>query len=59
MNGDEKVLIMCEIEQKDAIAFLARCESEGMSFSEKIQQVMKIFLTEGDNHLLGAKCKCT
>lgn len=21
MNGDEKVLIMCEIEQKDAIAF--------------------------------------
>lgn len=58
MNNDEKVLIMCELEQKDAIEFLARCESEGVSFSEKIQQMMEIFLPQGDNHLLEVNSKC-
>lgn len=58
MNNDEKVLIMCELEQKDAIEFLARCESEGVSFSEKIQQMREFFLPQGDNHLLEVNSKC-
>lgn len=51
MNSDENVLVVCELEQKDAIDFLKQCEFEGVSFSEKIRQLMEFFLTGGDNHL--------
>lgn len=29
MNSDENVLVVCELEQKDAINFLTQCEFEG------------------------------
>ena len=51
-NKDDKVLIGCEIAQPDIIAFLAKCEREGCSFSEKIEELIKNFLHRGDNHLL-------
>ena len=53
-NTTERVLLMCEIDQPDAIAFLEKCEAEGLSFSEKIEQLIKNFLPPGDNHLLRA-----
>lgn len=52
MPDKVKVLIMCEIEQNDAIAFLSKCDAEDMSFSEKVAQLIKNFLPRGDNHLL-------
>ena len=42
-NKDDKVLIGCEIAQPDIIAFLAKCEREGCSFPEKIEELRKIF----------------
>ena len=54
MENEEKVLLMCEIEQTEAIDFLVLCESEGVSFSDKITQLIQIFLPEGDNHLIKA-----
>ena len=55
-SGDttEKVLLMCEIDQPEAIAFLEKCEAEGLSFSDKIEQLIKNFLPAGDNHPLRA-----
>lgn len=50
----ERVLLMCEIDQPEAIAFLSKCEEEGLSFSEKVEQLIKNFLPKGDNHLLRA-----
>ena len=52
MESQDKVLIMCEIDQSEAIAFLEKCESEGMTFSEKVVQLIQNFLPIGDNHLL-------
>lgn len=49
---EDKVLIMCEFEHDEAIAFLSKCKKEGMTFSEKVTQLIKIFLQRGDNHLL-------
>lgn len=48
----DKVLIMCEVEQDEAIAFLSKCKNEGVTFSEKVAQLIKNFLPRGDNHLL-------
>lgn len=54
MQDEEKVLLLCEMEQKEAIEFLNRCELEGVSFSEKITELIQNFLPRGDNHLLRA-----
>lgn len=54
MPSNDKVLLMCEMEQTDAIDFLKMCEDEGVSFSEKITQLIQNFLPKGDNHLLRA-----
>ena len=54
MKTQDKVLIMCEIEQPEAIAFLEKCESEGVTFSEKVIQLIQNFLPKGDNHPLKA-----
>lgn len=53
MENEERVLIMCEVDSSEAIEFLVKCESEGLSFPEKLEQMMKNFLSAGDNHLLG------
>ena len=52
MQSDESVFIMCELDQADAIEFLARCQAEGVTFSEKVTELMQKFLPKGDNHLL-------
>lgn len=54
MDTTEKVLIMCEVEQVEAIRFLEKCELEGVTFSEKVLQLIQNFLPKGDNHLLNA-----
>lgn len=54
MPNEEMVILMCELEQTEIIDFLKRCELEGVSFSEKVTQLILIFLPRGDNHLLMA-----
>lgn len=48
----DSVLIVCEIDQSEAIAFIQRCQEEGVSCSEKIETMVENFLVIGDNHLL-------
>lgn len=54
MNSDNKVLLLCELDLDTMIDFLERCKSEGLSFSEKIMQLIQNFLPQGDNHLVKA-----
>ncbi len=48
----ESDLLICELDQSDAIAFIEQCQQEGVSCSEKIAAMIQIFLGTGDNHLL-------
>ena len=50
MNEENKVLIMCEVEQPMLIKFLEVCENEGLSVEEKLKDMMQNFLHKGDNH---------
>lgn len=52
MPNEETVLLFCEMEQKEVIEFLELCDSEGVSSSEKVTQIIENFLPRGDNHLL-------
>lgn len=52
MDSNDTTLLGCELDQTDAIDFIRRCESEGVSSSEKITQLIQNFLPTGDNHLL-------
>lgn len=54
MPSDDTVLLMCELDTCEAIDFLSKCKDEGVSVSEKMTQLIKKFLPQGDNHLLKA-----
>ena len=49
---DKKTLVVCELDQREAIEFMTRCEAEGLSVSDKLTALCKSFLSAGDNHRL-------
>lgn len=52
MQSEDSVLLICEVDQTEAIELLQMCESEGVTLSEKLTSMMQNFLPRGDNHLL-------
>ena len=40
---DKKTLVVCELDQREAIEFMTRCEAEGLSVSDKLTAVAKGF----------------
>jgi hypothetical protein len=48
---DNAVILTCELNDEDLTAFVLKCAAEGKSLSEKLEELVKNFLTKGDNHL--------
>ena len=48
-------LLTCELSTDDLALFMEKCKVEGKSVGEKLEELIKNFLTEGDNHLTGRK----
>lgn len=48
---DNAVILTCELNDEDLTAFVIKCANEGKSLSEKLEELVKNFLTKGDNHL--------
>lgn len=45
------VMFVAELEPDEAIDLIARCRDAGVSVDEKVAELCRFFLAEGDNHL--------
>lgn len=48
---ENRVILTCELTDEDLTAFVLKCANEGKGISEKLEELVKIFLAVGDNHL--------
>ena len=47
----DKELLACEVKNSVLVAFVEKCKAEGKSIGKKLEELIKKFLSEGDNHL--------
>ena len=51
MSNNDDTLLTCELNTEKACELFRKCEEEGLTFSEKLQQMIQNFLAKGDYHL--------